>query len=470
MVMVIATVCSQVDANSQTIACGYGHSMAICTDSTVMSWGWNLSGQLGNGYPTLLGDCQCFTYVAPVAWLDSVVSIVGGEYHSVALRSDGTVRVWGLGASGQLGYGFIPGSTCTCAALPVQPVGLPPITMIAAGEDHTLAIAADSTVWAWGDNSHGQLGDGIGFAIVSPVQVVGLTGAVSIGAGNMHSLAVKSDGTVWAWGMNDHGQLGDSTYTQRLSPVQVHGLSNVVAVDGGWKHSVALKSDGTLWTWGLNNYHQLLDTVVADTVLPIPVNGLTDIRAIAVGRYHSLALANDSTVWAWGHNAYGQLGNGAMGIFTDSLVHVEGLTGIVEIAVEGDHDMVLKSDGTVRTWGYNYYGQLGDGTRIDKYTPGPVANLCPAPIALGEGSATELTGDIRFWPNPFDDRITITSSATSDGNSRFILYTLTGDVVLSGRVVANGVIDTKDLRAGCYVLRIDSSSGRSLKRTLVVKM
>ena len=299
-----------ITTHAQSIALGGGHGIAICADSTVLTWGWNLSAQLGRGFYTLTGDCQCFTYAAPVDYLDSVVAVAAGDYHTTVLRSDGTVRNWGLGASGQMGYGFYPGGTCTCATNPVQPAGLPPIRRIAAGSDHTLGLAADSTVWAWGSNSNGQLGDGIGFATPLPVHVVGLEHVVAIGAGERHSLAVKDDGSVWAWGENDEGQLGDTTHADRNAPVQVIGLTDVVAVTGGWKHSVALKSDGTVWGWGINNYDQLQHAQVTDTAVAIQIPGISDVRSIASGWYHVAVVKNDSTVWSWGGGFEGEMGDG----------------------------------------------------------------------------------------------------------------------------------------------------------------
>lgn len=338
---------------AQSIALGGGHGIAICTDSTVLTWGWNLSGQLGRGFYTLTGDCQCFTYAAPVDYLDSVVAVAAGNYHTVVLRRDGTVRNWGLGASGQMGYGFYSGGICTCATNPVQPLSLPPIRTIAAGSDHTLGLAADSTVWAWGSNSNGQLGDGIGFATPSPVHVVGLSHVVAIGAGERHSLAVKDDGTVWAWGQNDEGQLGDTTHTDRNVPVQVVGLADVTAVAGGWKHSMALTSDGTVWGWGINNYDQLQHAQLGDTAVAIQIPGINDVRAIASGWYHMVVIKNDSTVWSWGGGYEGEMGDGT----NENIVHeprqADGLNGVVEITAKRNTTLALKSDGSLRGWGYN---------------------------------------------------------------------------------------------------------------------
>lgn len=448
-------------AHAQSIALGGGHGIAICADSTVLTWGWNLSAQLGRGFYTLTGDCQCFTYAAPVDYLDSVVAVAAGGYHTVVLRRDGTVRNWGLGASGQMGYGFYPGGTCTCATNPVQPLSLPPIRKIAAGSDHTLGLAADSTVWAWGSNSNGQLGDGIGFATPSPVHVVGLTHVVAIGAGERHSLAVKDDGTVWAWGQNDEGQLGDTTHTDRNAPVQVFGLTDVIAVDGGWKHSVALKNDGTVWGWGTNNYDQLQHPTLSDTASAVLIPGITDVRAIASGWYHVAVVKEDSTVWSWGGGYEGEMGDGTNDVMAHAPRQADGLAGVVGITAERNATLALKDDGSLHGWGYNYYGQLCDNTRLNKNTPTPTYNVCPAAIALGT-EEEERADPLRVMPNPFTDHFRIPVI----GTSRFRVITLTGDVVLTG-TTTNGDVATRELRSGCYVLEV--TVGDRTQRTRIVK-
>ena len=209
---------------------------------------------------------------------------------------------------------------------------------IAAGSYHTVALKSDGTVWTFGDNYYGQLGDGNsggdyssydpGIDSNTPVQVVGpggsgfLTDIIAIAAGWYHTVALKSDGTVWAWGSNGNGRLGDNTTIERHMPVQVHGegdigfLTDIIAISAGWKHTVALKSDGTVWAWGYNGYGQLGDGTTTDRHTPVQVHGegdigfLTDIITISAGGWHTVALKSDGTVWAWGYNLYGQLGDG----------------------------------------------------------------------------------------------------------------------------------------------------------------
>ena len=172
-------------------------------------------------------------------------AINAGATFSVANKTDGTVWAWGANASGQLGN-----NTVTASKVPVQAVGLTTVKMVASGGAHALALKTDGTVWAWGANASGQLGNNTTVNSKVPVQVTGLSGVVSIGVGNAHSLAVKSDGTVWTWGANASGQLGNNTVTASKVPVQASGLTAVRAVAGGDAHSLAVKSDGTVWMAG----------------------------------------------------------------------------------------------------------------------------------------------------------------------------------------------------------------------------
>ncbi|MEC4684421.1 MAG: RCC1 repeat-containing protein [Nitrospirota bacterium] len=280
-----------------------------------------------------------------------VVAIAAGTFHSIALRTDGTVWTWGQNFNGQLGDG-----TRDNSPVPVQ-VGLSDVTAIAARNTGSIALKSDGTVWTWARD---------GYFI--PVQLNGLTDISAIAGGGNHSLAIKAVDTLWAWGKNFSGQLGDGTTTDSYTPVKVSGLTDVNAVAGGLYHTVALKSDGTVWTWGWNEYGQLGDGTTIDSHIPIQVSGLTDIVAVAAGSGHTVVLKSDGAVWAWGGNSDGQLGDGTT-IDSRIPIQVSGLTDIVAVAAGSGHTMALKSDGTVWAWGSNASGQLGDGTTTNSTTP-----------------------------------------------------------------------------------------------------
>ncbi len=261
------------------------------------------------------------------------------------------------------------------------PEMLSTIVQVAAGGDHTVALKSDNTVWAWGCNDDGQLGDGTTTSRLTPAQVSGLTGVTAIAAGKDHTVALKSDGTVWAWGHNNDGELGDGTTTSRSTPVQVSGVTGVTAISVGYGHTVALKSDGTVWAWGYNYNGQLGDGTTTCKLTPAQVSGLTEIAAIAAGGDHTVALKSDGTVWAWGYNDYGELGDGATAS-RSTPVQVDGLTGVTAIAAGSYHTVALKSDGTVCSWGANGYGELGDGATASRSTLGQVSSLADATMAI----------------------------------------------------------------------------------------
>jgi alpha-tubulin suppressor-like RCC1 family protein len=308
-----------------------------------------------------------------VSSVANAIAIAAGSFHSVALRSDGSVWTWGSNYYGMLGSG-----TTTDSYSPTQVISLTGVVAISAGYYHTLALKADGTVWAWGSNDRGELGNPAvpvwqnyqaGYSTV-PVQVSGLTGIAAIAAGKDFSLAVDSNGSVWAWGHNANGELGNGSTSDSNVPVPVSGLNGVVAVAGGADHSMALRSDGSVWTWGSGGFGELGNGSMADSSVPVQVTGLAPATAIAAGYEHSAALLSDGKVWAWGDNGYSELGNGTtcpqLGYCGSPVpVQVSNLTTITAIAAGGAdciHTLAIRSDGTVWAWGTNDTGELGDGT------------------------------------------------------------------------------------------------------------
>jgi predicted CxxxxCH...CXXCH cytochrome family protein len=388
------------------LAAGSYHSMALKSDGTVWSWGYNNSGQLGDNSTTQ----RLTPGQIPGANLSSgTIKIAAGNNYSLAVKSDGSAWSWGYGGYSQLGN---PGST---PRVPTLITGMGPgagAVSIAAAARHGLILKADGSVWGWGDNNYGQVGDGTNIDRSAPVQVVapgaGIT-AVAAGGGPSpdaisFSIAIKSGSQLLAWGDNEYGQLGDGTTTYRVTPVQVTGLgigSGATAIAAGGLHSMAVKADGPL-TWGYNAFGELGDNSSTNRATPVQVSGMpagTGITALAAGNYHSLALKGDGTVWGWGYNWYGQLGNGASGPSTNKStpVQVTTLDNVIGVAANGYFSLAVKSDGSAWSWGYNYYGQLGDGTSADKSTPTQVSTLGPGSgvtaVAAGNDHSLALKSD-----------------------------------------------------------------------------
>jgi alpha-tubulin suppressor-like RCC1 family protein len=273
-------------------------SLALKSDGTVWSWG-------------LVNDNIQYLPVQ-IPGLSNIIQISLGLNHGLALKNDGTVWAWGFNNYGQLGDG-----TKTNRFPPIKVQGISNIIAISAGYGNSLALASDGTVWAWGYNSFGQLGVNSTQDQLFPVKISGLSNVKSIYAGSSYfSMAIKMDGTVWAWGVNYYGQLGDGTKTNRLSPVQVSGLTNVVQIVAGNGQAFALKEDGSVWGWGYSHDAYPIGTGEKSIYLtPVKISHLNGIIAIATVGYHpyasiSLALDNTKRIWAWGLNNLGQVGDG----------------------------------------------------------------------------------------------------------------------------------------------------------------
>jgi len=330
-----------------------------------------------------------------IAITDSLVfeMVAIGGHHTLALKDDGTVWAWGSNLDGQLG----DGTTRNTRIAPVQVHGLYNAVSIAAGLHHSIALTCDGMVWAWGWNDFGRLGDGTRQSRATPVQVRGLYNVVSVATSNAHSVALRSDGTVWAWGWNIHGQLGDGTWTSSDTPVQAQGLDNVISVAAGWGHSIALRSDGTVWAWGAGWNGQLGDGTAECSNTPVQVQGLANVVAVTAGDSYSVALRDDGTVWAWGWNSNGQLGDGT----TESSnmpVQVQGLTDIAAVAAGSSHSIALRADGAVWAWGWNHNGQLGDGTLTSRTIPVQTLDLSNViSVAAGLNTSIVLMSDGTVW-------------------------------------------------------------------------
>lgn len=347
----------------------------------VWAWGKNKSGQLGNGSQT-----NSNTPVRVSGGLTGVVSVAAGFDQSLALKSDGTVWAWGSNKYGQLGNG-----TNTDSRTPVQVGGrntLTGVIAVAGGGYCSIALKRDGTVWAWGRNLVSEKGKGSNSGSNVPVQVGGknpLAGVVAIATTGGHSLVLKNDGTVWAWGLNMFGQLGNGSFVESDVPVQVGGetpLTGVVAIAAGYDNSLALKNDGTVYAWGENSWGQLGNGGKADSNTPVQVGGgtpISDVVAVSCGDGQSLALKSDGTVWAWGTNYYEELGTGN-NVSSSLPVQVGGKTPLTQVdAIAGGvgFSLALKSDGTLWAWGRNDYGELGTGDNVRSALPVQVGGKTP---------------------------------------------------------------------------------------------
>jgi alpha-tubulin suppressor-like RCC1 family protein len=302
-----------------------------------------------------------------LAELSGVTQVSAGALHSLALRSDGTVWAWGNNWFGQLGNGTTNGAS---PSAPVQVPGLTGITQVSASGFQSLALRSDGTVWQWGWN---RLTD-----YLSPVEVPGLTGVTKISAGTTFSLALRSDGTVWAWGSNQDGQLGDGTTVSSQVPVQVTGLSQVTSIAAGYDASLATTTRGntvltSVWAWGGNSQGQLGDGTVMNHLTPELVTGIDTpyIAGISAGYQFAVVLGTDGSSWGFGADGSGQLDNAPTSSpVTRPVQMTYAGTTITQLSAGFNHVLALRSNGTVLAWGDNSAGELGDGSTGG--TSGPV--------------------------------------------------------------------------------------------------
>lgn len=386
--------------NWSQIASVGDHTSAVRTDGTLWAWGYNTKGQLG--VSTTAGTTTGVSSPVQVGTLTTWRAVGAGRNHSFGIQSDGSLWVWGLNNKGQLGTSQAAG-TATGASSPVQVGVLTTWASTSGGQYHSLALKTDGTLWAMGYNLHGELGvatnAGTSTGISSPVQVGTLTNWTAIAAGRKHSLGIRTDGTLWAWGYNKQGQLGVAatagTTTGVSSPTQVGTLNNWAAIASTELHALALKTDGSLWAWGYNDFGELGDGTVVARSSPVQVGALTNWASIAAGRYHSIAIKTDSSLWGWGGNYVGELGittNAGNTTGISSPVQIGSATNWTGLALGFSTTIALRAptQNTVWAWGLNSSGQLGQGDASTRSSPVQVGTLTNWSVPAS-GYKTNLT-------------------------------------------------------------------------------
>jgi alpha-tubulin suppressor-like RCC1 family protein len=417
-----------------------------------LAWGYNPAGELGNNSTTNSPlPAAVTTSGTPLAGR-TLLALSSGYEHSLALCTDNTLLSWGYNVYGQLGNNSTTNSPLPLAVtITGTPLAGKVVSAISASYKHNLVLCSDGTMAAWGYNGNDQLGNNSYTNSSVPVAVI-TTGTplagksvVAISTGTYHSVALCSDGTLAAWGYNSYGQLGNNSSTDRNLPVAVITTGTplagktVVAVSAGGYHNMALCSDGTLVTWGENNYGQLGNNSTTNSSVPVAVSGAgtalagRTVIAVYAGHYHSLALCSDGTLAAWGYNTYGQLGNGST---TNSSVPVAvtasgvlaGKT-VVRLTAGYYHSMAACSDGTLAAWGYNSHGELGNGSTTNNSVPVAVST---SPLTAGETFMLVAAGqsayhNLSLVATPAPAATTFAAGSVTDTSA-----------ILNGTVNANG--------------------------------
>ena len=350
------------------VTLGFVDSCALTATHGVACWGYNGEGELGNGTKV---DSAVPVGVAGLR--KGVKAISSGSYFTCALTTKGAVRCWGSNNYGQLGD-----NTTVTATKPVPVYGLGKgVTAISAGNFFACALKANSTVKCWGANTYGQLGNGTTTGSPKPVAVSALKGVRSLSGGGYHACAVTAKRGVRCWGYNGEGELGDNTKVNSATPVAVYGLSKGVgSVSAGAYSTCALTTKGAVRCWGYNGDGELGNSTTTSSLKPVSATGLKKkVTAIAIGDIHGCALTTARTVKCWGYNGYGALGDNST-TSSPKPVDVYNLGAkIVAIGAGGYHSCATSTKGRAKCWGFNAYGQLGNGTTATSHKPVAVLGL-----------------------------------------------------------------------------------------------
>lgn len=306
---------------------------------------------------TICSDCTCVTIAGDVYLSDSlpieIDNLSLNEKNSAMVDSDGNLWMWGDNSCSQLLNNTVLSRNYPLKiAEDVVAVSLGTSWLVSYNYSHYAIIKKDGTLWMWGGNNYGQLGDGTIVDKKEPVKI--MTDVESVCLGDSYSTVIKKDGSLWMWGNNNRGRLGDGTTVDKIIPVQI--MTDVKAVSLGYSHSAIIKNDGSLWMWGDNTYGQLGDGTTESKITPIQV--MTDVSSISLGEHHSGAIKKDGSLWMWGDNTYGQLGNKSI---INRSTPVKVMDDVISVSLGGYHSGAIKTDGSLWMWGANGSGRLGNG-------------------------------------------------------------------------------------------------------------
>lgn len=442
MIPAVSTPALAADSEFTTISAGTYHAMAIKTDGSLWVWGWNWAGEIGDGTPNDATE--------PVKIMENVVAVSAGWHYSMAICEDGSLWAWGYNEHGELGDGTRQNR--------YEPVKImEDVKIVSSGYMCTWAVKTDGTLWAWGTSFVAGDSD----QSLSPTQI--LDDVTAISADRYTVMAIKTDGTLWAWGFNSDGRLGNGTYKYQENPVKI--MEDVAAVSLGNYHAMALKTDGSVWAWGQNEYGQIGDGTRTtchyeptghggsykiyddNNNRSLPVKIMDDVCEISAEGYSSFAIKTDGSLWAWGNNGCGQLGNGTISSYNyaddpfnasyrEDNTHTSPEKVLDDVAtlaadgVDGGYAMALKTDGTLWTWGRNYYTVLGKARKDSRPTPEQVLEgvLLPWQAAAPEAADAQPTAATVI----VDGEVIAFDSYNINGNNYFklrdIAYILSGSL------------------------------------------
>jgi alpha-tubulin suppressor-like RCC1 family protein len=339
-------------------------------DGTLFTWGNGGSGRLGTN-ATISRSTPVTTFAGGTNWKQ----VSSKSAHTAAIKTDGTLWTWGYGNFGRLGT-----NNATSRSTPVTTfAGGTDWKQVSSGNFHTAAIKTDGTLWTWGNGNYGRLGNNATIPRSTPVTTfAGGNNWKQVSSGNQHTAAVKTDGTLWTWGYGSSGRLGTNATITRSTPVQVFGsATNWKQVSSGLTHTAAVKTDGTLWTWGNGGNGRLGTNDTTNILTPVTTfAGGTNWKQVSSGTFHTAAIKTDGTLWTWGNGGLGLLGTNDTITRSTPVTTFAGGTnwkqvsgGTIGITIGSSHIAAVKTDGTLWTWGNGTVGRLGTNDTITRSTP-----------------------------------------------------------------------------------------------------
>ncbi len=441
------------------VSAGLNHTVAIASNGTLWAWGTNISGELG------IGLTPSFSLVpVQIGTANNWVDISAGNGFTLAIKTVGilgnqkTLWAWGANSFGQLGDG-----TTGNKFVPTQIGTNTKWSQVSAGTNHSMAINDSSllstvrTLWGWGRNNVGQLGDGITPNQNTPIQIGTATDWEQVDVGGSYTIAQKTDGRLFSWGLNNVGQLGINSTTTTSVRTQIGTDSDWSSnFSAGAAHVVAIKTNGTLWAWGYNLSGQLGTGGIAVSLLPIQIGTAVDWTKVSVGAGHTMALKNNGDLYTWGKNEEGQLGIGSLDFsLTRNLIGSN--YGVISAGV--NYSVAIRNDGTLNIAGTNLFGQLGTGTTTDVNAISPIA----CPTALGTEFQDEVISKFLVFPNP-------TLNGIFSIQSKNIIHNVTAFDILGKQIEVEKNNDSYKINAstGIYTIKIIDDNGNSQIKKLIL--
>lgn len=350
-----------------SVKCGASHTVVLQSDGKVKTFGYNYYGQLGNN---TFNDSNTPVQVNNI---DNAISISAGIYNTAVVLNDGTVKTFGRNNYGQLGNNSNDNSN-----IPVSVNNINNAISVACGGNHVVVLLNDGTIKSFGRNNKGQLGNGNNNDSNFPVDVIGINNAISVACGFDHTVVLLNDGTIKTFGYNEYGQLGNGNNNDSNTPVDninIDNINNVISIACGDNHTIVLLNDGSVKTFGLNNYGQLGDNTENNfSNVAKDVIGIIKANFIEGGSHHTAIVMNDGSLKTFGLNEYGQLGDNTNDN-KKTPVNVSGIINALMVSCGKDHTCILLKDGNIKTFGKNDRGQLGDNSNNNSYIPISVENI-----------------------------------------------------------------------------------------------